>query len=480
MSSLSGTWAALPAGPSSDQIDIQIQDDGIIRILNNNHSRSSPISNIPIPSHSPPMARAFLGSTPSSSPLIALRLSSFTPSFFLTNQRPRSLRLTTDTVVPMAELPSEKRIKPHPSLEVIGGGCDQFLPAFKDLDLPYKPFPVIGSNRHLETIFASFFRTCPSVNLHRECLRAADNGTVALDWVAGDDLRLPLDSPVLILLPGLTGGSQDSYVRHMLVRARDRGWRVVVFNSRGCGNSPVTTPQFYSASFLGDMREVVAHVTERYPKANLYAVGWSLGGNILVNYLGQDSLTCPLSGAVSLCNPFDLIVADEDFRKGFNNVYDKSLAGALRKIFNKHAALFTDMTGEFNIRLAAQATTVRDYDDALTRVSFGFNTVDEYYSKSSSSKFIKDVKIPLLCIQAANDPIAPNRGIPREDIEENPNCMLIVTPKGGHLGWVAGPGAPLGFPWTDPFVIDFLMYLENKKFKASASSTDLTMAEVMT
>ena len=200
MSSLSGTWAALPAGPSSDQIDIQIQDDGIIRILNNNHSRSSPISNIPIPSHSPPMARAFLGSTPSSSPLIALRLSSFTPSFFLTNQRPRSLRLTTDTVVPMAELPSEKRIKPHPSLEVIGGGCDQFLPAFKDLDLPYKPFPVIGSNRHLETIFASFFRTCPSVNLHRECLRAADNGTVALDWVAGDDLRLPLDSPVLILL----------------------------------------------------------------------------------------------------------------------------------------------------------------------------------------------------------------------------------------------------------------------------------------
>ncbi|XP_038875981.1 embryogenesis-associated protein EMB8 [Benincasa hispida] len=425
------------------------------------------------------MARAFLGSTHSSSPLIALRFSSFTPSF-ITNQRRRSLRPTPATVLAMAELPSEKRIQPHPSLEVLGGGCDRFLPAFKDLDLPYKPFPVIGSNRHLETIFASFFRTCPNVKLRRECLRAADNGTVALDWVAGDDLRLPLDSPVLILLPGLTGGSQDSYVRHMLVRARDRGWRVVVFNSRGCGNSPVTTPQFYSASFLGDMREVVALVTQRYPKANVYAVGWSLGGNILVNYLGQDSLSCPLSGAVSLCNPFDLIVADEDFRKGFNNVYDKALARALHKIFNKHADLFNDMPGEFNIRLAANAKTVRDYDNALTRVSFGFNSVDEYYSKSSSSKFIKDVKIPLLCIQAANDPIAPDRGIPREDIKENPNCLLIVTPKGGHLGWVAGPGAPLGFPWTDPFVIDFLVYLENHTAKASASSIGLTPAEVMT
>ncbi|XP_022949852.1 embryogenesis-associated protein EMB8-like [Cucurbita moschata] len=432
----------------------------------------------PIPFHFPPMARAFLGSTPSSSLLTTSRLSSFTPSL-INNQRRRSLRLTTAAVVAMSEFPSEKPIQPHPSLEVIGGGCDRFLPALKDLNLPYKPFPVIGWNRHLETIFASFYRSCPDVRFRRECLRAADNGTVALDWVVGDDLRLPIDAPVLILLPGLTGGSQDSYVRHMLVRARDRGWRAVVFNSRGCGNSPVTTPQFYSASFLGDMREVVEHVTKRYPKANVYAVGWSLGGNILVNYLGQDSLSCPLSGAVSLCNPFDLVVADEDFRKGFNNVYDKALARALRRIFSKHADLFNDMPGEFNIPLAANARTVREYDDALTRVSFGFNSVDEYYSKSSSSKFIKDVKIPLLCIQAANDPIAPDRGVPREDIKENPNCLLIVTPKGGHLGWVAGPSAPLGNPWTDPFVIDFLVYLESQESKASASSTDLTAAETL-
>lgn len=161
--------------------------------------------------------------------------------------------------------------------------------------------------------------------------------------------------------PGLTGGSGDSYVRHMLIRARNKGWRVVVFNSRGCGGSPVTTPQvnhfllncifgdplvilltlpfvlvqFYSASFLGDMHEVVSHVSDRYPDANLYGVGWSLGANILVRYLGQESHNCPLSGAVSLCNPFDLVVSDEDFRKGFNKIYDKALSSALSKIFNK-------------------------------------------------------------------------------------------------------------------------------------------------
>ncbi|KAK8690847.1 hypothetical protein V6N13_074373 [Hibiscus sabdariffa] len=361
-----------------------------------------------------------------------------------------------------------KMLDNHPSLEVIGGARDRFLPAlFNNLRLPYNPFPLIAWNRHVETIFASFYRSVPDVRLRRECLRAKDGGSVALDWVSGDHRRLPPDSPILILLPGLTGGSQDSYVRHMLTKANSKGWRVLVFNSRGCGGSPVTTPQFYSASFLGDMCEVVEHVGARYPGANLYAVGWSLGANILVRYLGHESHACPLSGAVSLCNPFNLVIADEDFHKGFNNVYDKALARALCKIFKKHALLFEDMDGEFNIPLAANAKSVRDFDEGLTRVSFGFKSVDDYYSNSGSCDSIKHVQRPLLCIQAENDPIAPSRAIPREDIKENPNCVLIVTPKGGHLGWVAGAEAPLGSPWTDPVVMDFLEHLER-----GASKTD--------
>ncbi|XP_056174063.1 embryogenesis-associated protein EMB8 [Syzygium oleosum] len=358
---------------------------------------------------------------------------------------------------------------PHPSLEVLGGGRDLFLPALTTLGRPYPPFPVVGWNRHVETIFASFFRSLPDVRLRRECLRTLDDGAVALDWVSGDDRSVPPDAPVLILLPGLTGGSGDSYVRHMLVRARSKGWRVVVFNSRGCGDSPVTTPQFYSASFTGDLRQVVAHVGDRYPKANVYAVGWSLGANILVRYLGEESHTCPLSGAVSLCNPFNLVIADEDFRKGFNNIYDKALARSLRQIFKKHLLLFEDMGGEYNITLAANAKTVKEFDEGLTRVSFGFKSADEYYANSSSSDTIKHVCKPLLCLQAANDPIAPARGIPREDIKENPNCLLIVTPKGGHLGWAAGAGAPLGAPWTDPVVMDFLEHLERRVSQPSAS-----------
>ncbi|XP_050268866.1 embryogenesis-associated protein EMB8-like [Quercus robur] len=402
------------------------------------------------------------------------------PITFPQNQLLSRINAKTKTKIPykisavhVTEMPSQQHhheAQAHRTLEIIGGAMESVLPALNSTltRIPYNPFPLIGWNCHVETVYAAYFRSLPDVKLRRECIRTKDNGTVALDWVSGDDRHLPPDSPLLILLPGLAGGSENTYVRHMLVRARTKGWRVVVFNNRGCSNSPVTTPQLFSASFTGDMREVVAHVATSYPKANLYAVGWSMGANILVRYLGEESHTCPLSGAVSLCNPFNLVNSGEDFRYGF---YDKALASSLRKIFKKHALLFEDMGGEFNIQLAANAKYVRYFDDALTRVSFGFKSVDDYYSNSNSSDSVKHVGIPLLCIQAANDPVAPARGIPREDIKENPNCLLIVTPKGGHLGWVAGDEAPCGAPWTDPVVMDYLQHLERVAGLASHSNS---------
>ncbi|KAG0570302.1 hypothetical protein KC19_6G152600 [Ceratodon purpureus] len=369
------------------------------------------------------------------------------------------------------------------ALEVLGTGAAfnaSILPKLTELEKPYKPYPLL-TNRHVETIFAAFFRSLPRLTFRRQCLRMADGGTVALDWPL-PEIQNP--KAVLILLPGLTGGSDDTYVQHLTRRATSQGWAVVVFNSRGCADSPVTSSQFYSASFTEDLRQVVKHVGSVFPSLRLYAAGWSLGANILVRYVGQEAEECPLSGAVSLCNPFDLVIADEDFHKGFNNIYDKSLARGLRKIFSKHAHLFKDIGGEYNIPLVANAKTVRDFDDGLTRVSFGYKTVDDYYFDASSSRSIKDVRVPLLCIQAFTDPIAPERGIPRKDIEENPNCLLVVTPYGGHLGWISGPDAPFGCPWTDPLIMQYLEALEEASKdpsgfrKAHEQAGDVELASV--
>ncbi|MBA0859529.1 hypothetical protein Goshw_007826 [Gossypium schwendimanii] len=219
----------------------------------------------------------------------------------------------------------------------------------------------------------------------------------------------------------------------------------------------------------GLVRECLDHMAAAHGKL---ALGKIQETKTIYSIVGirLESHACPLSGAVSLCNPFNLVYAFEEFTKGFNRVYDKALARSIRNIFKRHILLFEDIGGEYNIPLALNARQVRDFDEGLTRVSFGFKSLDEYYYKASCFHSIKHVQVPLLCIQAANDPISPARAIPREEIEANRNCLLIVTPKGGHLGWVAGAEAPLGGPWTDPVVMDFLEHLERGTHKTVESS----------
>ena len=110
-----------------------------------------------------------------------------------------STTTATTTTMPSSDLPEAQA---HPSLEIVGGATDSILPVLNATLTrnPYNPFPFFGWNRHVETIYASFFRTRPDVRLRRECLRTKDNGSVALDWVSGDDRQLPPDSPLLILL----------------------------------------------------------------------------------------------------------------------------------------------------------------------------------------------------------------------------------------------------------------------------------------
>ena len=324
--------------------------------------------------------------------------------------------------------------------------------------------PLALSNGHVETILAALIRRPPpGIAYERSLLKMSDGGTVALDALAAPPpgcAPLPDDSPVIIVLPGLTGGSHDPYVQHLAAQAARAGMRAVVFNSRGTSDGPVTTPQFYSASFTGDLSAVISHVARAYPAAPLVAAGYSLGANILVNYLGEAGAETPLAAAVSLCNPFNLVVADAAFARGFNRLYDANLARSLRTIFRRHAHLWEDKTATggkpFDPVAGAAAASIRAFDDAVTRVSFGFPSVDAYYAASGSAARIPSVAIPLLCLQAEDDPIAPAAAIPTAAIAANHHCLLATTQRGGHLGWCAGPNGASGAPWSDGPTIEFL------------------------
>ena len=110
---------------------------------------------------------------------------------------------------------------------------------------------------------------------------------------------------------------------------------------------------------------------------------------------------------------------------------------------------------------ALRARTIRDFDDAITRISFGWDSVDNYYAGSSSSLSIPNVKIPCLVIQAEDDPIAPKQAIPFKALDDNPNCILVTTPTGGHLGWCSGENGILGAPWTDMALNQYFSAVNN-------------------
>lgn len=141
-----------------------------------------------------------------------------------------------------------------------------------------------------------------------ELLSTPDGGTVSIDW-APSLIKMPADdTPTLVLLHGLTGGSHESYIRALVeTMTRDHGYRCVVFNARACANTELTSAQLYCGSWTEDLRMVVKHIRKTLPEAKLMSVGFSLGANILMNYMGEEGDNCEFLGAMSVGNPFDLM-----------------------------------------------------------------------------------------------------------------------------------------------------------------------------
>jgi len=154
-------------------------------------------------------------------------------------------------------------------------------------------------------------------------------------------------------------------------------------------------------------------------------------------------------------NPFDLTVSNRHITTGFNRIYDFNLGKSLRNIFNRHRALFDGHESVLS-EMAAECKTIREFDEAVTHRVFGWDSVDEYYDKSGSCHAVPRLAVPTLCVQAMDDPIAPAEAIPFSGIEGNPNCILVTTGTGGHLGWVCRERGRTGGPWTDPLVAQYV------------------------
>ncbi|KAF9295137.1 hypothetical protein BGZ74_010957 [Mortierella antarctica] len=295
---------------------------------------------------------------------------------------------------------------------------------------------------HLQTAYAAYrdFDETYIINYDRELLSTPDGGTVSIDW-APSLAKMPADdTPTLVLLHGLTGGSHEAYIRALVdTMTRDHGYRCVVFNARACANTELTSAQLYCGSWTEDLRMVVKHIRKTLPEAKLMSVGFSLGANILMNYMGEEGDNCEFLGAMSVGNPFDLMGTCLAIERGFlgRKIYSPAMGGNLRRIFLKHAKMFEN-SDVVDLEAVKRSVTIRDFDEQVTRRVFKYRTVHEYYRMASSSQRILDIKRPFLCLNALDDPVAVSECLPVDEIRENPFGLLATTSRGGHLGWFEG------------------------------------------
>lgn len=273
-----------------------------------------------------------------------------------------------------------------------------------------------------------------------EILRLSDGGQVALDWaeVPGGDAR-----PVMLVLPGLTGGAQADYVRCLAAAARRLGVHCVVFHNRGLGGLPLTTPRLYCALSHADLAEVVAAVRGA-SRGPLLAVGVSLGGLILGHYLTEhaDAAARALAAALVVSSPLDVTRGSECMERPLNALLSWHMARNLRNTVRAHAPL---LAGGAELE---RCRSVRAFDQAFTAGHFGFPSAEAYYREASLAGKLARVRVPLLCLCAGDDPFQPREVLPQREAARSACVALAVTARGGHIGFLEGwwPAPPARAP----------------------------------
>ncbi|KAI9300874.1 Alpha/Beta hydrolase protein [Cunninghamella echinulata] len=330
----------------------------------------------------------------------------------------------------------------------------------------YYPTPYLF-NGHLQTGYASIYKEkSQHFTYEREILPLEDGGQVSLDWTITESKpkKDQDNTPILVVLHGLTGGSHESYVHGLLEKIIQPPYnlRGVVMNARGCGDTEVMTPRLFTGAWTSDIRYALHHIKKHLaPGTPMIGIGFSLGSNVLVKYLGEEKENTPLHAAISVGNPFDFLASNMSLEASYfrRNIYSKTMANSLKRLYERHPIM--KKHPDVDPEKVYAANTIREFDIACTSKVFGYTTVNNYYRDASSSRFIEHVRIPLLCVNALDDPISPLTSIPWDEISINPYAVLATTDYGGHLGWFTGTLSPSR--WIDQPLAEFVYAMTKVK-----------------
>ncbi|KAI9061939.1 AB-hydrolase YheT [Trametes sanguinea] len=316
----------------------------------------------------------------------------------------------------------------------------------------YRPSRLLF-NGHLQTAYGAYgdFSTVDRVVYDRKLIRLMDGGTLSLDFTPPDDeRRLPDDTPIVVTFHGLTGGSNEAYIRSIIVPAttpREEGglgYRAVVVNFRGCAGTPVTSEQLYHCGNTDDARQALMFIAKRYPRARLIGLGFSLGANVLIRYLAQEGEESRLVAGCALGCPWDLQSVSYKLSNGawLDRMYSRTLAHNMATLIRRNVDKLANnpkLSEALPYLLALPSPTLWDFDtyyayEEKALANRPFQSPGDFYRWASSHYVLSDVRVPLLAINADDDPIV--RDLPT-DVGGNPLVSLVVTRGGGHLGWFA-------------------------------------------
>lgn len=294
---------------------------------------------------------------------------------------------------------------------------------------------------HAQTIAAAKVVPAPRVEYRRERWDTPDGDFIDVDFALPEPGAGT--APVLVLFHGLEGNSRSHYALAIMRAAADRGWRGVVPHFRSCSGEDNRLPRAYHSGDSDEGDWILRALAQRFPAAPLYAAGVSLGGNLLAKWLGERQEAARfVTAAAAIGAPLDLAAGGAALNRGFNRVYERAFLATLKP---KALAKARRFPGIARPEAIARARSLREFDDAFTAPVHGFRDADDYWRRASGKPWLRTVRVPLLVLNARNDPFLPAESLPTErDVSRDVHLEQPAT--GGHVGFARGaPPGDLGF-----------------------------------
>lgn len=291
---------------------------------------------------------------------------------------------------------------------------------------------------HAQTLWPNLFRRRPRVALRRERLELPDGDFLDLDWTLNDE------GPIVVILHGLEGSSRSQYVRGLLKVLQAQGWRGLVLHFRGCSGEDNRLARGYHSGETGDLAWVIGQLREREPHTQIAAVGYSLGGNVLLKWLGERGADAPLQAAVAVSVPFILQEAADRFCRGFSRLYQWALLRSLKRNYRRKFASLPPPLAVDPISL----NRFWDFDDQVTAPLHGFDSAQHYYTVASSRQYLRGIRVPTLIVHSVDDPFMSPVVVP-DASELSAHIDFELYSHGGHVGFVSGR-----WPWQPRYWLE--------------------------